>query len=195
MNNFIHEINNCLDSDTCKKIIILFEKSPHLQKPGITSLGQNDEWKKSTEISLTPDFFVDEQWSDLLKLILTALSSGIEEYKKIYSNEDHTAGIDSLQPWRIDYIYNIQRYYPGEGYYVWHCENAGKSAANRVLAWMFYLNDVNDKGGTEFLFQNYTCKAEQGKLVIWPSQWTHYHRGEISPSETKYIITGWGSFI
>jgi hypothetical protein len=61
-----------------------------------------------------------------------------------------------------------------------------------MLVFMVYLNDLDD-GGTEFMYQNHTEKAETGKLLIWPTDWTHYHRGQISNTKTKYIITGWYS--
>jgi len=63
---------------------------------------------------------------------------------------------------------------------------------NRLFAFMTYLNDVPD-GGTEFLYQNMTVRAEKGLTLIWPSAWTHMHRGRVSNTKEKYIITGWYS--
>ena len=59
---------------------------------------------------------------------------------------------------------------------------------------MMYLNDVTDNGETEFLHQNLKIIPEKGKLVIWPSDWTHTHRGITSTTQEKYIITGWFNF-
>ena len=56
---------------------------------------------------------------------------------------------------------------------------------------MLYLNTVKDKGGTEFIFQNVVTPAIKGNLLIWPAEFTHLHRGIISPTEKKYIATGW----
>ena len=58
---------------------------------------------------------------------------------------------------------------------------------------MVYLNDVSD-GGTEFKLQNLTVEAKKGKVVFWPVDWTHTHRGQVSDTDTKYIATGWYSF-
>jgi len=63
------------------------------------------------------------------------------------------------------------------------------------LVWMLYLNTVNDKGGTEFYHQDFVCNAEIGKMVIWPPYWTHLHRSQVSPSEMKYILTGWMAYV
>jgi hypothetical protein len=59
---------------------------------------------------------------------------------------------------------------------------------------MTYLNTVTDNGGTEFLNQQLIINAEKGKTVIWPADWTHTHRGVVSATQDKYIITGWFNY-
>jgi hypothetical protein len=56
---------------------------------------------------------------------------------------------------------------------------------------MTYLNDVTDHGETEFYYQNLKVTPQKGKTVIWPADWTHTHRGIVSPTQDKYIVTGW----
>ena len=56
---------------------------------------------------------------------------------------------------------------------------------------MIYLNDVEKGGGTSFKYLDHTEKAEKGKCILWPADFTHLHKGEIAPEETKYIMTGW----
>jgi hypothetical protein len=48
-------------------------------------------------------------------------------------------------------------------------------------------------GGFKIIYQNKTIKAVKGKTVIWPSDWTHSHKGQISHTKEKLIITGWYS--
>ena len=31
--------------------------------------------------------------------------------------------------------------------------------------------------------------------LIWPCDWTHVHRGVTSPTQTKYIATGWYTYL
>ena len=88
----------------------------------------------------------------------------------------------------------IQRTEPKEGYHVFHCEQAGWRAQQRALAWMVYLNDVEEGGETEFLYQQLKIKPSKGRVVIWPGQFTHLHRDN-PPISTKYIATGWFAFI
>ena len=88
----------------------------------------------------------------------------------------------------------IQHYKPGGGFKYEHFERSNIMSTRRVLVWMMYLNDVTDEGGTHFVYQDYTATPEKGKLLIWPTDFTHTHKGVVSPTQDKYIITGWLSF-
>jgi hypothetical protein len=55
---------------------------------------------------------------------------------------------------------------------------------------MWYLNDVEEGGETEF-FGNYKIKPETGKFVLFPATWTYPHAALVPRSGDKYIITGW----
>ena len=87
---------------------------------------------------------------------------------------------------------NIQYYKPGGGFKTWHSERHQKST--RHLVFMTYLNDV-DNAGTEFKYQKIKLPAKKGLTVIWPTDWTHTHRGIISNTQDKYIITGWFNYV
>ena len=86
---------------------------------------------------------------------------------------------------------NIQHYAPNEGFFGWHCERSTYQSHQRALVFMTYLNDVTDGGETEFYFQKLKIKPVKGKMVIWPTDFTHRHRGITSPTQDKYIATGW----
>ena len=63
----------------------------------------------------------------------------------------------------------------------------------KALVFMTYLNDVSD-GGTRFLNQDIITPAIKGLTLIWPTDWTHTHCGQISQNNIKYIATGWFSY-
>lgn len=88
----------------------------------------------------------------------------------------------------------IQHYRPGGGFKIEHFERMNSATATRVLVWMTFLNDVTDAGGTRFVYQDRTFDARKGRTMIWPPDFTHTHVGVVSPSEHKYIITGWYNF-
>lgn len=89
----------------------------------------------------------------------------------------------------------IQHYRPGGGFKMPHFERASYDTTTRMLVWMTYLNDVTDGGGTHFVYQKHTFEAKRGRTLIWPSDFTHTHAGVVSPTEHKYIITGWMNFV
>ena len=84
----------------------------------------------------------------------------------------------------------IQKTLPSEGYHVWHCEY-DLNEPRRVLAWSLFLNDVEEGGELEFLYQRKRYKPRKGDFLIWPATFTHIHRGNPPLSGDKYIATGW----
>lgn len=96
---------------------------------------------------------------------------------------------------------NLQKYRQGEGHYRhWHSEVCPSpedprcEAMHRVLLWMYYLNDVDEGGETEFYFQSRKIAPRRGTFVVAPSGFTHTHRGQVPLSGDKYILTSWVLF-
>ena len=113
----------------------------------------------------------------------------IENYKTLYPY-----CFQELCQWAVTRP-RIQRYDAGAFYSEAHCENNGYTMLrDRHLAYMTYLNDIDEGGGTEFLHQKLVSPAKKGLTLIWPAEWTHYHRGVVANNNTKYIITGWCVF-
>lgn len=85
----------------------------------------------------------------------------------------------------------IQKTAVGGGYHGWHYEADNVENSRRVFAYILYLNDVAEGGETEFLYLHKRIKPKAGTLVIFPSGFTHTHRGNPPLSNEKYILTGW----
>jgi hypothetical protein len=60
----------------------------------------------------------------------------------------------------------------------------------RFITFIWYINDVNIGGETEFI-DGTKILPKQGKLLMFPSSWTYTHRGNMPISSDKYIIVGW----
>ena len=86
----------------------------------------------------------------------------------------------------------IQKYTKLKGRYVYHQDFLidWENKKNRVITFIWYLNNVETGGETEF-WAKYKIKPETGKLLFFPSTWTYPHRGMMPISNDKYIITGW----
>lgn len=86
----------------------------------------------------------------------------------------------------------IQKTNSGQGYHIWHCEQNNQHMANRCLVWAIYLNDIEDAGETEFLYQKLRVAPKENTAIIWPAAYTHTHRGNVVHGKnSKYIVTGW----
>ena len=102
--------------------------------------------------------------------------------------------LNKVSHFNLNVGYNIQYYKKGGGYKDYHCERGGyKSTIKRIVVFMTYLNDVDD-GGTEFYYQKIISPAKKGLTVLFPSDWTHTHRSQVSHTKEKYIATGWFDF-
>ncbi len=184
---FIQRKDNFLSKEECKLYIDTFEKSDLKYKSSLP-----EEIKRSSQISFYPTMMENPitrmHWQELANNLIIKLNQYLREtYAPSYPGLNY---VDRLAAGP----FNMQKYEPGEGFYAWHSERStNPQNLNRVLAWMIYLNDL-EQGGTEFQHQNHIEEAEAGKLLIWPSDWTHSHRGIVSESKTKYILTGWYVF-
>lgn len=87
----------------------------------------------------------------------------------------------------------VQRTQPKGGYHIWHFEqNETLFNVLRCLVWTVYLNDMPmGEAETEFLEYDRRIQPKQGSVLLFPSSWTHTHRGNVVRSCDKYIATGW----
>ena len=80
---------------------------------------------------------------------------------------------------------------PGGGFHDWHYESGKDQPARKVVIQM-YLNDIEEAGEKEFLYQNKRFAPKKNRLLVWPADWSHTHRGNPPiGSTTKYILTTW----
>ena len=177
---FIHLIEGAFSKESCKYLINFFEKNINLANPG----GAGDKKLNILEIPLAIDF--DNPSGFGLEDIL---SNMLSQYKEKFPLIDSCMG-----KWHVSPTCQFAKFEPNNYYSHLHCAH-GKRYPNRILAWMMYLNDIKEGGGTYFHHQNFTTKPVAGNLYIWPASWTHMHVGVNAPYELKYTITGWVEYI
>ena len=179
---FIHLVENAYSKESCNHLIDFFEKNINLAEPG----GAGNKKLNNLEISLDLDFNNPSSFG--LELML---SNMISQYKEKFPFID-----SNIVKWHVTPTCQLAKYEPNNYYSYVHCENSGlPKHLSRVFAWMLYLNDIREGGGTYFHHQNFTTKPVAGNLYIWPAGWTHMHVGVNAPYESKYTITGWVKYI
>jgi hypothetical protein len=180
MNNFIAGWTPA-DTSECDLLLDYHKNSKHKQ-PGQVFGPANQKSKESTDVKLSNPVLYNKY--------IGYLQTCLMEYIKLYP------WVNEFSAWSIKEQINLQHYTPGQAFYAWHTErlSASHPITARHLVFMTYLNDVDDQGETEWFHQNIKIKPRKGLTVFWPPDWTFVHRGVTSPTQEKYIATGWYSF-
>ena len=173
------------DISLCDDLVALFHKnkSHHSQGQvldnGVKETIENKEIKDSTDLSI---LWEESERITTIKKYQEELIEQVRKYGYEY---------EIIQNLKMDFTesFNIQFYKPKGGYRSWHFER-NHNTQGRAFAFMTYLNDVPN-GGTDFYYQNTTTQAKKGNTVIWPAEWTHTHKSQVSKEHEKYIATGW----
>tara|TARA_B100000085_G_scaffold260023_1_gene263233 strand:+ start:305 stop:907 length:603 start_codon:yes stop_codon:yes gene_type:complete len=183
-----------IDDKVCDEVIQYFKERKELgkTKPGtITQKNGGPEVKKETKDS--EDFYCDFYNDSSVVKRLVNYQKNLHECMNLYRKKYPST--ENISEYGIHEPFNIQHYKPGGGFKKYHFERNAEAPTNkRIFVFMTYLNNLKE-GGTEWKHQKLKLPAKKGLTVIWPSDWTHTHRGVISKKEEKYIITGWYSYV
>jgi hypothetical protein len=169
------------DTTICDRLIQYFKDNP-TKFAGKTSGGVVPAQKDSTDCAVQGR--IADEYLDWLQKV-------VNKYTEKYPQSNMYA------PWGIVENFYVQHYAPNGAFHAWHTERAHAEFpyAQRHLVFMTYLNDVTDAGETEFFHQRLRMRPQKGLTIIWPADWTFTHRGIPSPSQDKYIVTGWLSYM
>jgi hypothetical protein len=181
------------DSRVCDALIRCFQECEALDCVHRGRLGQQKvrvDLKDSYDLSLSNiPRAVGEAYKEVFDTYFKALGQFASDYMDQFPHlRSHTRSCSINEP------PNIQHYPPAGGFFEEHYENAGPVVAKRVLTFQSFLNDIQEGGGTRFVYQDYVASPSKGKTVLWPAGYTHVHCGVVAPHEDKYIITGWWSY-
>ena len=185
--NGIEVYPNAFSKDYCDAVIAQFEQMSNHQQTYLQSgIHKNADERVTFDWAPTSNMYY--QGHDLCKHFYDVLHSHykehyIEKYDILKTFFQHTPKGMTVQKTR-----------PHQGYHAWHTEVAHSASACRVIAYTLYLNDVEEGGETEFLYQGVKIKPEAGKLALFPTSYTHPHRGNPIYTGEKYIISGWYTF-
>ena len=187
--NFIRHYPDVLDDGLISALIDLIDNEDDKKictEKGVfdrsyISYGNNKFDRKDTQILLEP-FWPTNANEIHTSMIDKCLTSYIKDFPFLGSIVDWVSSSTLLQQTK-----------PMQGFHAFHAENASWPNKDKTLAWMIYLNDVDEGGETEFLYQRLRFKPKKNCAIIWPGSFTHLHRGNPPISGNKYILTGWYS--
>jgi hypothetical protein len=188
MEDFIYRAES-LSTTLCDKIIELFENEP-TKVPGKTGGGYNPKIKKTTDFCIPVILTTESIWFEINDILHNQLYHHLDIYiNKI--KEKYNVNLLNRN-FLFEDTFMIQKYEKNKGEYVYHHDFSLniKKQKYRMLTFIWYLNDVEEGGETEF-WGSYIIKPKKGYLLLFPSGWFYKHCGKMPISSCKYIITGW----
>ena len=161
----------------CDNLVSYYNEYNSHARPGTVTGGLvNKFFKDSMDLCIKKNNF-DKEIIDYHKYLQKVLNLYMKKYPEVNKYEKfNVSGC------------NIQKYPKKGGFKRFHCERSSKDLSQRILVFMTYLNDL-EKGGTKFKYQKITTPSKKGLTLIWPTDFTHVHKGEIVNKE-NIIITG-----
>jgi hypothetical protein len=217
--DFIELFEGALDAEFCAGLVEAFERDPRVMD-GRTGSGLDADKKRSRDLALDAHPEFREQLRELQRVTLTHLVTYVRRYPFVLIGgvtptlRDPATGA----PFNVDLaaferlsesqmqlliraifrsgVVNLQKYDASVGGYPhWHSEifpqDARCEPLHRVLFYIYYLNDVDRGGETEFYFQAKKFRPKRGSLLVAPAGFTHAHRGNVPESGDKYVLASW----
>jgi len=189
IDGFVGIYKNAFPKEYCQDVIKQFNR---LQEQGFTKTRQetNDGTKLvKDDTAIWSGNYIEEASGQGFHTLIGQKFSEVF-WEECYAHYvEHFAVINDIREHGV-WGNKVQRTNVGQGYHVWHCEDDIKSPGRR-LVWTIYLNDGFEGGETEFLYQHKRVKPTTGSVCIFPTGFTHTHRGNQPLDKIKYIITGW----
>jgi hypothetical protein len=178
-----------LSDELCDQLIEAFHQYEEHHYQGVTASGMDKNYKDTTDF----DLMKVPELEGLVEQIVDAANEKIDLYVRRYRTTDefdthnYLFGNGTYYP-----VWQLQRYEKGVGHFKsFHTEGEYSEFCDRLFAVMFYLNDVEEGGETEFLHQSLWVRPTKGTFLIWPAPWPYVHRGHVPVSNDKYILTTW----
>jgi len=219
LDDFLEIYDNALSAQQCESIIARFQASDKVVR-GKTGQGVDTAKKDSYDLTISQYADWNDVSNMLMAALQARLVEYMDKYRMLLvgamapqvvhpvSGQPVQLSIDNFDECGTPYLgelmrtmyragqLNLQKYVRSSGgYHHWHSEiypqNASCETLHRALLFQFYLNDVEEGGETEFMYQQRKVKARQGRLIIAPAGFTHSHKGQVALSGDKYIATSW----
>jgi len=209
LTDYIYIKDGCLDDFILKQLFAFHENNINKIYKGTTQTGVNTNIKDTEDLIFLYNNNNNNNEKNIITIIENILYKELKEYVKkhpVYKEYENLCLLDLIL---------MQKYTKNTGKYVYHTdncvdidesvinktkmlsdeirfigENNKRNIKHRILTFIFYLNDVDEGGETEF-FEMYRVRPKKGSLLIFPALSYYLHRGCVPKSNDKYILTGW----
>jgi hypothetical protein len=176
--NYIRSYEAALPPSFCSRVVELFESDSSRQRRN----GGN------IRSGLVESSWVEMDLSDCREFnFRNIIVNCLRHYKSVYEKD---CGIVPPLPDAVNLApLIVKRYDPGgTDRFQPHYDSVGE-VANRYMVFLWYLNDVEQGGETDFVDLNLSSSPTTGKLLIFPPYWMYRHAGQPPVSGSKYILS------
>jgi prolyl 4-hydroxylase len=175
---YVRTYDHNLADSLCRQLIDSFGSLQRFQKQNGRGIRAGLEASAWTELNVT-------RLSDgaFLSMLRSFVDPALERYNR---DIGLPIGIPNT-PLLADFV--MKRYRPGRNEQFQLHFDAINFVANRYLVMMWYLNDVEVGGETEFPQLNTKIQARTGRLLMFPPYWMYQHQGLPPASGDKYILS------
>jgi len=169
----------------CADIIDVFEDSEHYVG-NLVSNGKivvDHSHKKASEFEVGSGAARDARWAAIEMQLLSILIKTTIDYEK------KNPIIKQLKNPLGDEGFRMKRYVDdGTEHHAYHADSGQEAtcAPRRVLAILIYFNSVQEGGETTFLQQGRVVKPKCGRVLMFPTAFTHVHAGLPPRKGIKY---------
>jgi len=178
LRDYVRWYDGALQATFCEQLMEAFRTSTqhHVQRdPGWRAGLDDSAW---TELDITP--LAD----DALKGFFFGQ---IEEYLARYNAQVKLSIPVPSSPRLAEF--RMKRYRPNaDEKFQLHFDSINE-VADRFLVFLWYLNDVEEGGETEFPDLGIKVPARAGRLLMFPPYWMYQHAGLSPRSGDKYILS------
>lgn len=193
-------LDNAVDKEWCDYLIEKYESTAKSHyKANVPSIDGTDiEVVNLTKLYVAMEDTWEKEKQDMSNLMLDAYFT----YKTLLKYPILRIGLPEAEHTIIE-LPTIKKYIKGSDEHIgphsdsymrgWEETNTVKIyKGDRFLNILFYLNDVEEGGETEFYFDDCTITVppRKGRIVVFPPLWTHVHAGLRPISSDKYICNG-----
>lgn len=178
LDRFVQTYDGALDPGLCTKMIESFHALERFQRANGRGVREGLDDSRWTELDITP--LSDPGFRAML-------FENMRRHLDLYSASVGLSIPIPLAERTSELI--IKRYRAGgEEAFQPHFDALGP-VCNRYLVFLWYLNDVEAGGETEFVDLGLQVKPAVGRLLMFPPYWMFQHAGRPPLSGDKYILS------
>jgi hypothetical protein len=177
MSNMCKIVDNAVPSDICKNAISLYEARNDLH-----DRRGNEETVSFTTLNINKHKSIPEV--NLLRDRMLGIAQS-----QVFWYKTNVPEADIGFPRNFIYEeFRMKRYTQGKDRFNTHVDASNLDNCRRFFMLLFYLNDVEEGGETEFPLIGFKSKPKQGRLLMFPPLWTYPHKANIPKSGPKYTF-------